>query len=184
MAFKRVDHSGKRFGRWSVLEFKKKAKSGRSMWLCRCDCGTEKIVAIDHVLNGASFSCGCWCAELNKNRNRTHGESKSRGNSGSKEYNAWRAIISRCTNQGCTNYKNYGARGITVCNEWRHSFEAFLRDIGRAPAERYSIDRIDVNGNYEPGNVRWATKLEQDYNRRITKKDKAMAIMAVMSFGI
>jgi hypothetical protein len=96
----------------------------------------------------------------------THGESATRA---SPEYRAWCNIKARCLNPGNKDYPTYGGRGITVYARWRDSYQAFLADVGRRPSPRHSVDRIDVNGNYEPGNVRWATRKEQANNRRTTR---------------
>lgn len=127
---------------------------------CACDCGTEHT--IEWGKWGKTKSCGCLQRDTvaAKNRqSRTHGMSKT------KTYRVWVAMIQRCTDPNATGYANWGGRGIAVCERWRNSFEAFLADMGERP-EGCSIDRIDNDGNYEPGNVRWATALEQTQNRR------------------
>jgi hypothetical protein len=129
---------------------------------CRCDCGSVKTFIHFNVTKGNSTSCGCKRAELVAAKITTHGESRGRR---SKEYEAWAAMRQRCTNSRHVGFPYYGGRGITVCQRW-DSFEAFLDDIGRAPSPSHSLDRIDNDGHYEPGNVRWATKADQAGNRR------------------
>ena len=151
-----VDRTGQRAGRWTVLRL-----IGRNpaRWLCRCECGTERALSPNAVRSGS----GCGCARAKENASRaTHRSTQT------KEYHAWVAMKSRCSDVNHPAYKNYGGRGIGVCQRWRDSFEAFLLDIGRAPSPELSLDRIDNDGGYEPGNVRWATRSEQSSNQRMT----------------
>lgn len=146
------DHTGERFGRLVVLGRAGTSPDKQKTWLCQCDCGNTSIVRGGHLRTGSTSSCGCLVTK--------HGMYRSR------EYATWRSMVQRCTNPKDTNYPHYGARGISVCNRWRESFEAFLADVGARPAGM-SLDRFpDMNGNYEPGNVRWATAAEQAHNRR------------------
>ncbi|WP_328981757.1 hypothetical protein OG258_19885 [Streptomyces mirabilis] len=123
-----------------------------------CDCGTPHTIRRDHW-GKAVKSCGCLAKELISVRSTTHGMTKS------PTYRTWVAMIQRCTNPGRSNYPYYGGRGITVCSRWRNSFEAFLQDMGERP-DGMTLDRVDTDGSYEPGNCRWATKNEQAQNQR------------------
>jgi len=149
------DLTGQRFGKLFVLRRADSTPDWRTMWRVRCDCGTEKDVKGDNLKAGSTTSCGCNRIALRK----THGLYRT------PTYYTWRAIISRCTDPKARNYPYYGGRGITLCDRWRQSFKAFHEDVGTRP-DGMTLDRIDVNGNYEPGNVRWATKIEQEANKR------------------
>lgn len=153
---------GKKFNRWTVLGMTKGAKKEK-YFLCRCDCGVEKPVSKYNVVNSVSKSCGCFSADALGDRVRTHGESRS------KEYSSWRHMIDRCTNERSDSFKWYGAIGITVCKEWESSFEQFLKDVGRAPVGKFSIDRIDPSKGYFPANVRWANQKTQSLNKKVCK---------------
>jgi len=161
-----IDLTGQTFGRWTVLEFK-----GQAKWLCRCSCGTEKVVGGSSLRRGNSTSCGCFQREDVSRRTRTHGHKA--GGKYTPEYIAWANIIARCENPKHKAYPNYGGRGITICGRWRESFESFLADVGPRPSDDNSLDRIDNDGHYEPGNVRWATISEQAKNRRERPRDEA-----------
>jgi hypothetical protein len=153
------DLTGQRFGRWIVLHFA--GKTGRKYrWTCRCDCGVEKHVIDYHLTMGKTHSCGCLTAEKAGQTFRTHGLSDT------PEHITWLNIRQRCLNPTHKKYKYYGGRGITVCDRWRHSFENFLSDMGPRPTPKHSAERINNNRGYEPGNVKWATKLEQANNTR------------------
>jgi hypothetical protein len=136
-----------------------------SVWECRCDCGGTTIKTQVQISNGVKC-CSRQCPLQGKFK---HGATTLRTKS--KEYVAWQDMKRRCYNPNSINYKNYGGRGITVCQEWLDSFDKFLADVGKAPdGYRISIDRIDNEGNYEPSNIRWATPKEQSMNRRNTNK--------------
>lgn len=156
-----VDITGKRFGMLLVKQVAGRSKSGEAMWECACDCGATAIVRGSKLRSREIHSCGCaWNAPKHGHATRSNGKSS--------EYIAWQHIISRCSNPKVKSYPNYGGRGISVCEKWKNSFEAFYEDVGPKPTPSHSIDRIDVNGNYEPGNVRWATWQVQNSNRRNT----------------
>lgn len=128
----------------------------------KCDCGTVKTAVLAQVKNGQAKSCGCFKKEIDQNRFKIHGMSSSA------EYTSWTGMISRCECITNKKYHLYGGRGITVCDRWRHSFENFFNDMGPKPNSKFSIDRIDVNGNYEPSNCRWADQKTQCRNKRTT----------------
>lgn len=158
-----VDLSGKKFGSLLVLSRAENSPYGRAKWNVLCDCGEEKAIIGQSLTSGKTTSCGCHRRKANSVNNTTHGMTKS------PEYRAWASMIARCRNEGATGYHDYGARGITVCERWIGSFETFFADMGPRPSTNHSLDRFpDVNGNYEPGNVRWATKEEQERNKRNT----------------
>lgn len=132
--------------------------------ICRCSCGTERRYRNNGLRRGFWQSCGCK-QKINAAEGRvTHGH--ARGGKRSPELTAWRMMLRRCNDPKNKDYHNYGGRGIKVCPEWLNSFEAFFAHIGLKPDPSYSIDRIDVNGHYEPGNVRWADKWTQANNKR------------------
>lgn len=155
---KALELTGKKVGRWTVVD-KIFVKKGRTDWLCECECGEIKIVSGAALSRGSTQSCGCYRDEKLSESRKTHGLSKT------KEYQAWNHMIQRCENQNDISYQFYGARGIEVCKRWRESFENFLEDVGFAPTPKHSIDRIDVNGNYEPNNVQWASSKAQQNNK-------------------
>jgi hypothetical protein len=153
---KSIDRTGHVFGRWTALS----RISGQRKWLCQCECGTIKAVSTSHLRQGKSKSCGCLEKELTSARAKTHGMS------GTVEHRTWISMRDRCRNPKAAHYECYGGRGITVCDRWLNSFENFYEDMGSKPSRRHSIDRIDVNGHYEPRNCRWATITEQRRNTR------------------
>ncbi|KKM98992.1 hypothetical protein LCGC14_1152420 [marine sediment metagenome] len=172
---KRIDLVGQKFGRLVVLQFIDKNKWRSSFWLCRCDCGKEKIILGDSLKNGDTKSCGC----LNIEKLTKHGHCNKNGKS-SEIYAIWQSMIQRCTNPNHKAYYNYGGRGITVCKRWKNSFENFFKDMGESP-KGYSIDRIDNDDNYCKSNCRWVTRKEQMRNTRrnrlITHKKKTQCLI-------
>jgi len=158
---------GDRFGRLVVTAEDVGRRHGERLVLVRCDCGKSKEVRAGHLRSGVTTSCGCLRRERIGLASTTHGH---RSGSPSPTYYTWATMIQRCINPKTKRYPSYGGRGIKVCSRWRDSFEAFLADMGPKPSPKHSIDRIDVDGDYEPGNVRWALDTEQRANRRITKR--------------
>lgn len=153
---------GTRFGMLTVTK-NAGVKSGLVHWSCLCDCGNEMTTTGSSLRLQHTISCGCARAHANKKRLTTHGLSKTHP-----LYATWSSMRDRCKNPANHAYKNYGGRGISVCARW-DSFELFVEDLGDKPGPSYSIDRINNDGNYEPGNIRWATPLEQVRNRRVSK---------------
>lgn len=158
---KRRSYIGERFGRLVVVDDGVIVRRRRRLMRVRCDCGIEKRIDLTSLTGGRTLSCGCLRNERARQANGTHGESHT------PQYKCWKAIVQRCTNPRAKRWADYGGRGITICAEWRNSYAAFLRDVGRRPSPNHTLDRYpDNDGNYEPGNVRWATYLEQNRNRR------------------
>lgn len=151
------DIAGQRFGHLIAAQQAGRDARNNVLWLCRCDCGGQAIVRCRNLCNGHAKSCGC-----GKIR-RKHGHAKD----GERHplYKTWQSMRNRCRNSNDPNHEYYGARGIAVCERWG-DFENFIADVGPKPSPEHSLDRADPAGNYEPANVRWATKTEQAKNRR------------------
>jgi hypothetical protein len=162
-----MDVTGQTFGR--LIALKRLSNYSKSVWLCRCECGRTKKVALRHLSAGKIKSCGCLQQELyaNGRANFRHGHWKN--SKPTPEHNTWVRMRQRCYNENHDNYRYYGGRGITVCERWQSSFENFFADMGPRPSPAHSIDRINNDGNYEPGNCRWATRSEQMKNTHRSK---------------
>ena len=162
---------GDTYGRLTVIGVAPMRSNASVYVKCRCDCGTAKEIRAWNLRNGHTQSCGCLnrekTNETNRKRLTTHGCSPKINRT--PEYCTWRSMITRCTNPNCRKWHLYGGRGITICEEWRHDFLAFLEHVGPRPSNKHSIDRIDPDGNYEPGNVRWADIYTQNRNRKKRK---------------
>ena len=152
-----IDVSGERFGQLTCIR-KMYVKNKNSYWLCKCDCGKETIVSLNNLRRLHTKSCGCYKEERIKRQN---------GLCNTRIYHIYYGVKQRCYNQNAKNYKNYGGRGITMCDEWRNNFKAFY-DWSMSHGYSYdlTIDRVDVNGNYEPSNCRWVDMKTQQNNRR------------------
>jgi hypothetical protein len=153
------DLTGRTFGRLTVTAFAEK-RGKKLYWKCRCDCGNETIVVSYALTAGTSSSCGCFRREFRSKESVTHGLRSV------PEYNIWAGIKQRCCNPSSELFARYGARGITICDRWRESFEAFYADMGPRPTPQHTIERKNNDGNYEPGNCIWATMKVQERNRR------------------
>ncbi len=155
-----IDMTGRRFGRLVVLHTEGKYRA-EFCWRVRCDCGTEKRVLGTSLRAGRIKSCGCAIAEILKAANTTHGMRNA------PEYNIWAKMRERCTKASYQDFQNYGGRGIAICERWQQ-FANFYADMGPRPSAAHTLDRIDVNGDYAPGNCRWATRAQQARNKRGT----------------
>jgi hypothetical protein len=157
--------SGTRFTRLTVIQRGDNTKHKKATWHCRCDCGNMLTVIGVHLTNGNTQSCGC----LQREKASAAGDKqKLHGMKGTRTYVTWRDMKVRCHNPNSDGYARYGARGITVCDEWRESFVAFLSDMGERP-DGMTLDRIDGSKGYSKANCRWATNKEQASNRLYLK---------------
>lgn len=160
------DRTGEQFGRLKVLFRDSETAKGRARWVCECACGKRVSILATSLARGATSSCGCLRSELAREMSRqtaTHGESRII----TPEYVAWRQMKSRCKYEITS--KSYRDRGISVCPEWENSYEEFLAHVGRRPSPSHSLDRIDNDKGYVPGNVRWALRGEQARNKRTNR---------------
>ena len=158
---KMLDITGQRFGRLVALNVARQDKRGEFFWLCQCDCGNQKIVSSYKLRSGNTKSCGCLQAE-----HRKSGFHKTHGMTNTKLYVIWQNMKHRCSDPKNIMYKHYGGRGIKVCEEWLQGFAPFMEwAFSSGYSEGLSIERIDVDGNYEPKNCKWIAKTEQYLNR-------------------
>lgn len=161
-----IDLTGERFGRLVVLSKHGTAKDGGIIWLCKCDCGKEITVKSGNLRSNHTLSCGCFMKDRISETQSIHKQSHKR------LYNVWASMKARCYNQNSQFYKDYGGRGIHICEEWRTDYQAFhdwAMQNGydpTAPFGKCTIDRIDVDGPYAPWNCRWVDMKVQRHNRR------------------
>lgn len=157
------DLTGQKFGRLTVVDYAGSVK-GVAYWKCLCDCGVvRERIQSRHLCSGTTKSCGCLGREVLLKVHTVHGMYHL------PENKVWNSMKQRCLNPRCHAYEDYGGRGITVCRRWIDSFADFYADVGPRPSAQHSLDRIDNDGNYEPGNVRWSTMSQQNRNMRSNK---------------
>lgn len=155
-----IDITGNRYGKLVVIK-RVDSKPNTTYWLCKCDCGKEKIILGNSLKSGATVSCGCYQKSFIGNLRKTHGDT------GTKLYTAWNNMKARCYRKITREYDNYGGRGIAVCDEWIHSYETFKEwALNNGYSDGLTLDRINVDGNYCPENCRWITNKEQQNNKR------------------
>ena len=153
------DLTGQKFGKVTAINPAGTNESGNTLWLCECECGNKTIVVNSNLTRGNSKSCGCVGRDKIIKRNTIHNLCHTR------IYNVWRNMKERSLNPNCKEYKYYGGRGIKICDKW-FEFKNFYNDMQKTYQEHLTLDRTDVNGNYEPSNCRWVTQLRQANNKR------------------
>lgn len=156
-----------KFGRLKPFEYVAGTRKVNPKYRCKCDCGAVCLVSTQNLRSGKTKSCGCISSEKTAERNRKHSGTFT------PEYSVWCGIKNRCGNPNATSYEHYGGRGIKVCDRWLDSFDNFLSDLGKRPSKQHSIERINVDGDYEPSNCKWATAIEQANNKRIFSNNKS-----------
>ena len=169
--WEKIDLTGKNFGRLTAIKTIETGNNRRTKWICKCDCGNTIVVRTDALTSGKTKSCGCYKKDKVKERFFKHGLSNTR------LYNSWADMKARCNHKNCCSYKDYGGRGIKVCDEWngKNGFAEFSKwALENGYSDNLTIDRIDVNGDYNPDNCRWIPKSEQSSNTRRTKKYEYM----------
>lgn len=157
---------GDRFGKLTALAYRGRTTDCRRLWLWVCECGNKKEITDHAILKGSTVSCGCY--GRNRARQRAIELLTRHGRSATLQYVAWQLTLDRCSNPNSEGWENYGGRGIAVCERWR-DYANFYADMGPRP-EHHTLDRIDVNGDYDPGNCRWATAKEQSNNMRTNRR--------------
>lgn len=171
-----IDETGNKYGMLTVVERdnrpRKATKSKpKTYWMCECECGKITSVQAYNLRSGNTKSCGCIKRKSASRINVKHNMSRLDDGVIRPEFNAWVGMKTRCYNKNRPEYERYGGRGIKVCDRWLNSFENFYNDMGARPSPKHSIDRIDVNGDYEPSNCRWANDTIQSRNQRISKSN-------------
>ena len=165
-----LDITNQRFGRLVALKRVGKDKFRLSIWACQCDCGNIKEVRVSDLKKGYVLSCGCLHKENTSKINFKHGH--ARVGKIRPEHRIWSLMIDRCTNSNNKYYEHYGGRGIKVCERWK-DYNNFYADMGDRPSPKHTLERIDVNGDYEPSNCKWATIDEQAINKRVYKNSNS-----------
>lgn len=163
-----IDITGLKFNRLTVVGRAGRHKCGIATWHARCDCGNEIIATAQNMKSGNTKSCGCLHREMASELGKRTGPLITHGRSLTPEYKAWRNMRSRCYDPKDKRYAEYSSRGITVCFAWLHSFEVFFAYVGEKPSPKHTLDRIENDKGYFPGNVRWATHVQQNNNKRTT----------------